>query len=236
MSIGLIGKRECKINDYVTIYIPTLGEIFDFGQREYMGIVTSLVATPYEAMVLLDDMGVDFTTVDDWFVFKAMFSYYATKYKRIKILFGNLDLSLFELAVNKDTGEEVFCDFEHGYIIDKLAQEQICSVLRRVMHLEKNDKIPGNAVTKKYLIEKERKRMRRAAEKDNDQFEDIILALVNTPEYKYNFEESMNLTLYQFNACVKQIQKKISFDHRMNGIYAGTVDASKIDKEDLTWL
>ena len=55
-----------------------------------------------------------------------------------------------------------------------------------------------------------------------------MLALVNTPEYKYNFDESMNLTLYQFNACVKQVQKKISFDHRMNGIYAGTVDVSKI--------
>ena len=236
MRLGLISKRDHKINNYITVHIPTLGEIFDFGQSEYMSIVSSLVATPYEAMVMLDDMGVDFTTVDEWFVFELMFSYFAKKYKRIRIIFGNLDLSLFERAINKETGEDILYDFEHGYIIDRLAQEQISSVLREILQFEKHDKIPGNAITKKYLIDRERRRLRRAANQEKEQLEDLILALVNTPEYKYNFEQSMELTLYQFNACVKQIQKKISFDHRMSGIYAGTVDASKISKEDLTWI
>ena len=85
MSIGLISKKDYKINDYISVHVPTLGEIFDFGQREYMGIVSSLVATPYEAMVMLDDMGIDFTAVDEWFVFELMFSYFASKYKKIKI-------------------------------------------------------------------------------------------------------------------------------------------------------
>ena len=76
-----------------------------------MSIVSSLVATPYEAMVMLDDMGVDFTTVDEWFVFELMFSYFAKKYKRIRIIFGNLDLSLFERAINKETGEDILYDF-----------------------------------------------------------------------------------------------------------------------------
>lgn len=55
MRLGLISKRDHKINNYITVHIPTLGEIFDFGQSEYMSIVSSLVATPYEAMVMLDD-------------------------------------------------------------------------------------------------------------------------------------------------------------------------------------
>ena len=41
MSIGLISKKDYKINDYISVHVPTLGEIFDFGQREYMGIVSS---------------------------------------------------------------------------------------------------------------------------------------------------------------------------------------------------
>ena len=236
MSIGLISKKDYKINDYISVHVPTLGEIFDFGQREYMGIVSSLVATPYEAMVMLDDMGIDFTTIDEWFVFELMFSYFASKYKKIKIIFGDLDLSLFESAIKPETGDKILYDFEHGYTIDRLAQQQISSVLREILVFPKNDKNPGNEVTKKHLLAKERKRIRRAAEKDGNQLEDLMLALVNTPEYKYNFDESMNLTLYQFNARVKQVQKKISFDHRMNGIYAGTVDVSKIDRNDLTWI
>lgn len=236
MKIDLITRKDYRVNDYVSVHIPTLQEVFDFGSREYMGLVSTLVATPYESMVMLDDMGVDFTEVDEWFVFTVMFLYYAKKYRKIEIIFGDLDLSLFQKAVNKETGEDILYDFEHGYIIDRLAQEQISKVLRESLQFEKHDKIPGNATTKRYLIERERRKLRRAAEKGGEQLEDIILALVNTPEFKYNFEQSMDLTLYQFNSCVKQIQKKISFDHRMNGIYAGTVDATKLDKDDLTWI
>ena len=36
MRLGLISKRDHKINNYITVHIPTLGEIFDFGQSEYM--------------------------------------------------------------------------------------------------------------------------------------------------------------------------------------------------------
>ena len=47
----------------------------------------------------------------------------------------------------------------------------------------------------------------------------------------------MDLSIYRFNLSVRQIQKKIAFDNTMIGIYAGSVDTSKLtDKDALSWI
>ena len=60
--------------------------------------------------------------------------------------------------------------------------------------------------------------------------------MVNTSQYKYNFEETLDLTIYQFNESVRQVVRKDGSEKKMSGIYAGTVDAKKINKKDLNWL
>lgn len=47
----------------------------------------------------------------------------------------------------------------------------------------------------------------------------------------------MNLSIYRFNQSYKQIQHKITFDNTMVGVYAGTVDTSKLSIKDiLSWV
>ncbi len=47
----------------------------------------------------------------------------------------------------------------------------------------------------------------------------------------------MNLSIYRFNQSFRQIQQKINFDNTMIGVYAGTVDTSKMSsKESLSWI
>ena len=47
----------------------------------------------------------------------------------------------------------------------------------------------------------------------------------------------MDLSIYRFNQSLKQIQHKIAFDNTMTGVYAGTVDTSKLSNKDyLTWI
>ena len=44
------------------------------------------------------------------------------------------------------------------------------------------------------------------------------------------------LSIYQFNESVRQIIKKIDYDNKMHGIYAGTVSAKDLSQDDWNWL
>ena len=70
----------------------------------------------------------------------------------------------------------------------------------------------------------------------DSQLEELIVALVNTEQYHYGFEGTRELSIYQFNESVRQVIKKIDYDNKMHGIYAGTVSAKDLSQDDLNWL
>ena len=87
-------------------------------------------------------------------------------------------------------------------------------------------------------MEKERKKQKRNAKKPYEPYlERLVIALVNTSEFPYDYESCMDLSIYKFNQSFKQIQQKITFDNTMIGVYAGTVDTSKMSNKDaLSWI
>ena len=110
--------------------------------------------------------------------------------------------------------------------------------IRKINLFEKVKYKPGNESAKKYLLEKERKKQKRNAKKPYEPYlEKLVVALVNTEEFPYNYETCMDLSIYKFNQSFKQIQHKISFNNTMVGVYAGTVDTSKMSNKDiLSWI
>lgn len=98
--------------------------------------------------------------------------------------------------------------------------------------------MPGNDEAKEFRIHLERKKQKRNAGKSYEPYlEKMVVALVNRPEFKYNYEQVNQLTIYQFNRSFEQINTSINFDNTMIGVYAGTVDTSKIkDRSCLSWL
>lgn len=59
----------------LSIRIPTVGAILE-DEFTYYSIVSSLTASPFQYMVQLDDMGIDFTKVSDYKLFKILFLIY----------------------------------------------------------------------------------------------------------------------------------------------------------------
>ena len=88
------------------------------------------------------------------------------------------------------------------------------------------------------LIKKAKRRMKRNANKPYDPYlEKLVVALVNRPEFKYNYEEVMDMSIYRFTQSFKQIKTSITFDNTMVGVYAGTVNTTKLaDKSCLSWI
>ena len=228
-------KAEIVINDFISIQVPKVGEILDDNEDTYYNMVQLLTAMPIDMCVALDDVGIDFSKINDYELFLLMFNVF--KQCDTKLIFGDFDLSPFELAVKESTGKVVLLDPKTEREIDRTVQVNIAETLRKIHHLEKNNRKPGNEEARKYMIERARKKQNRNRRRKHDsQLEDLIVAMVNTEQYKYDFAGTLELSIYQFNESVRQITHKINYSNLMFGIYSGSVSSKDINQDDLNWL
>jgi hypothetical protein len=233
-TINLLYKREYAINQNIKICIPKVREILD-QEDDYYGMVSMLTAMPIDMMVQLDDIGVDFTSINEYELFLLLFS--SLKGRDTSLIFGDLDLNGFSPVVNPQNDCIVLLDSSTGTVIDRNIHWEIAGALRKIHNLKRNNRRPGNKEAREYMIRRAREKMRRRnSQKKESQLEGLIVAMVNTEQFHYDFEGTGDLTIYQFNESVQQVIKKIDYDNLMYGIYAGTVNAKELSQDALNWL
>lgn len=233
-TLNLLYKDRYVINDSISVLIPTVGEVVDH-EDEYYSIVSILTAMPVDLMCELDDSGIDFTTINDYDLFLILFN--SIQEMDTSLVFGDLDLSKFILGVNQQNGKPVMFNPDTGAVIDRLIHGRIAATLRKIHHLKKNKRKPGNQEAKDYMLERARiKKERNKHKSDFSELESLIVALVNTEQFKYNFEEARNMSIYQFNESLHQIVKKVDYEHKMHGLYSGTIDLKGLSQDELNWL
>lgn len=233
-TIHLLYKTSYEVNDNFSIVIPTVGQILDC-ESEYYALVSIFTSMPIDMMVYLDDAGINFSEIDDYQLF-LMLSH-GLKEKDTSLLFNYPSFENFELEQNTDNGDIVFRDPNTGIMIDRGIYNIVSNTLRKIHHMKKDRRKPANEEANKYMIERARAKMKRESKRHKDsELESLIVAMVNTEQFKYNLEETRNLTIYQFNECVLQTQHKIDFDNIVHGIYAGNVDGSKVNPKSLNWM
>lgn len=232
---SLLKLSSIEIIPNLSIRIPSVGEILE-NEQNYYNLITSLTATPFQFMVQLDDMGIDFTKITDYELFLMLFPSFAQG--DMSILFGETDFSDISVCKNKQNNTLVLYSQKNDITIDEFIYTQIADCIRKINNLERENRTSGNDEAKEFRIRLERKKQKRNSKKTYEPYlEKLVIALVNRPEFKYNYEEVEDLTIYQFNQSFKQIQTSISFDNTMIGVYAGTIDTSKIkDKSSLSWI
>ena len=240
VSRSLLNKRYVDINPQIRLYIPTVGEVLD-NEGIYFSLISVLTSSPFQYMVQLDDLGIDFTKITDYQMFLLFFPSVAQS--DISIIFGDLYTQDFIVKPNNQNDTYVLYSPSQNITIDELAYRQIASVLRQVNQLKRNRDKPGTESSKEYLLEKERRHMRNMERRRKNQeyvqseFEKLVVALVNQKDFKYNYEEVKGLSIYNFYQSFKQIQHNIDFTNVMRGVYAGTIDTSKITNKDcLFWI
>lgn len=235
-KLQLFRGKDYKVNDYITIHHPTLEEICEFGEAKYFNVLSCFVATPSNFKVQLDDMGVDYTKISEYELF-LMFCGGLTP-DSTSIFFGDeLDFSSFRLYKNKETGEPILYHMAYDYVIDKVIATIISSYLRTIHFIERKVDIPGNANTRKYIIDSERRRQNRMRNRPYESMlVDLVSAMVNCEQFKYNHKTIWQLPVYTFYDSVRRIQKIKDCNYMMQGIYAGTVDPKKIPQDKLDWM
>ena len=234
---NLLKVRDYPINDKISVHVPTVDEIFEFGDQKYYNMVQSLTSTPFDLMVELDDIGIDYETITDYQLFILMIQSIAANEGDTSILFRDLDLRKFRETEDLRNGEHILWDEENDIKIDQLIAFEICNAFRKIHFWEAPVGKAGNAEAKRYLIERNRMKKKRLAKKPYQSFlENMIISLVNTEEFKYDYESVLDLNIFKLNASWRQIQKKKHWEQTMSGAYFGTVDLSKVNLEKISWL
>lgn len=232
---SLLNLSSVKLLPNLSIRIPTVGEILK-DEQHYFNLITSLTSTPFQYMVQLDDMGIDFTTITSYQLFMILFPSFAQG--DLSILFGDIDFSDIVIETNPQNDSFVLHSHKNNIIIDEFIYSQFVGYIRKINNLKRENRKPGNNEAKKFRINLERKKQKRNANKPYEPYlEKMVIALVNNKDFKYNYEQVDKLTIYKFNQSFEQVKTNINFNNTMIGVYTGTVDTSKIkDKSCLSWL
>ena len=214
--------------------VPKVGDVLE-DEDNYYTLVSMLTAMPIDLMVQLDSIGVDFTKINEYELFLYLFP--SIQQMDTSLIFGDLDLKKFQLGVSEQNGQVIFEDVEAGIRIDRAIHYRIAAILRKLHGLERDNRTPGNEEAKSYMLERAKRKMARHANRATDsQLEMYIISLVNSPEYKYDYEGTKKLTIYQFNQSLHQVIHRVDYSNRMFGVYSGTVSSKEIPKENLTWI
>ena len=239
---SLLNKTSIQITDKILLRIPTVGEILN-NEEIYFSLVSIMTSTPFQYMVQLDDLGIDYTQITDYQMFKLFFPVYAQQ--DISIIFGDLYLKDIALYHDHSTNLDVLYSPTSDVKIDEFVYFNLAKAMRQMNELKYERKKPKGEHTKKYLLEKERRhlknleiiRKRKGIEYRQSELEKLVIALVNNNHFKYDYNSVESLSIYNFYQSYKQIQHEINFNNVMRGVYAGTIDTNKLqDKTCLSWI
>ena len=262
---GLLFRGDnFKVNDYIAISNPTLNEIYSYnknnlkfpqGEIGYYSMVNQLCSIPSDMKSLLFDKGIDYEKITDFELF-CMLAPNLEK-SQTEILFGDLDFKKFKLCTKTENDELCLAqsishndknaslfkrhkqNVEDYIIIDKYTYLVIVSYLRTLHNLTPKYEFAGTETTKKILIELDRQEraLRKDSNKEPEYFLlNLISVLVNTSGFKYNHTTVWDLNLYAFMDSVGRFLMNQDINNKLRGIYAGTLDVSKLDKKELNWF
>lgn len=179
------------INDHIKVLQPTIKQIAEFGEKEFFSVVHTVTAIPSDMKANLWDMGLDWMEVDDFELF-VMLSQTLTP-DRTKLLFGNLDFTKLKPYNHPHVEDEIIlADKETGVLIDKMIYLRIVSYLRKAFNITPKVEKAANKMTKKILIEEDRKRIEFNKDKP---FKSFLLPLISSVKVKQGYTKDYVLNM-----------------------------------------
>lgn len=227
--------KDYKINDKIILKSPSVGDIIDFGEKEYYSMVHTLTCIPSDMKSQLDDLGINYMDISDFELF-VLLARGLTRDKTY-LLLGDLDLSKFETVVSQENDELCLYDKENDILIDKLVYMNMVGYIRLLHNIKPKIEKAANETTRKILIEISRQKLeKQKKEPYKSQLKDLISGMMRYPGFKYKSWELQQCSLYEFMDAVQGAQIYVSTTALLQGMYSGMVDTSKINKKEFNWL
>lgn len=207
---------------------PTIGEIEEYGEKEYFGIIKMLTSTPADRKVdIWDSLHIYWDQMDEFELFISVFLSLCSQ--NMSILMPSVDFSSFRTVVNPNTKEFMLIN-QDKVKIDRAIFTLLTNYLRDVHQMKKNRETGYDDFTKDCMIEDDRYDMQVAVKKP---FQSIILPFASYLSLKIGFHGIWDVPIGAFFYDMMRDQKIRNYENLTRGIYSGCVDIKKINKNDL---
>lgn len=222
-----------KINDYITITLPRIGELVKYGEREYFSIVQTITAIPSEMKSQLWDIGLDWTQLENFQLFMMLVP--TLSKDKTSIIFGDLDFTAMRPFENRNNDTVVLADPATGIVIDELAYGRIHSYLCSAHNLTKKVEKAANEFTKKFMIEEDRQKIEYSKKQP---YKSMLKNLISAVKCRqgYTLDYIRNMGIVEFFDDVSRLQIIVQSDALLQGSYSGMVDTKKIPQKNFDWL
>lgn len=220
------------INDYVTIRIPTVGEVVQYGEKQYYSMIQRITAIPSDMKASLFDMGLDWTKVEDFQLFMMFAPTFSQK--ETSIIFGDLDLQAMRPFDNHQNGTVILANPDTGAIIDELAYGKIQAYLCAAHNITKKVEKAANEFTKKFMIDEDRQKIAYQAKQP---YKSMLRPLISAVKCRmgYTLDYVKQMGLFEFFDDLNRLSIITQSDALLQGSYSGMVDTSKIPKKNFDW-
>jgi len=226
---------DYRINDVIYIHQPKVGEIIDMGEKEYYGMLSAFTAIPSHLKAQLWEKQINWMDISDFDLFCMLVR--SVKPEQSSLLFGEeLDFTKFYPYLNTQNNMIILED-DNGVRIDVNLYNGIAQYLRKMHGIVPKVEKAANKVTWKVLIRESQMNLAANAKKPyKSTMQPMLSSMVNSPGYKYNLKETMDIGIVEFMDSIKRVQT-INYARDLTlGMYMGNIDSTKIDKKQLNWL
>ena len=236
-----------KVNDFITIYQPTIGQIIELGDLRFYSSLYPFTCNTTSMRVSLWKDGLDWNKVSDFELFIMLHP--NMDFQALSIVFKDFDFSILRPIKHEDT-KTVSLDYvesddsgnitvdvpvvtERDYIV---MAEYIRTMLNQHPKVER---AKGKA-TKEAIIEEDLMNLEYAKKKgdsDHSILLPLISSMVNHPGFKYKKKELIDVGIVEFMDSVQRLQLYENITALMSGVYSGMLDTSKMNlSKELNWL
>lgn len=242
-TLNLLRGRDFKVNNYITMHIPKLGQICDYGEADYFSMVTMLCSVGVSLCWQLEKIGIPFDEISDYDLFiRILCRHYNTE--QTSILFGNtVDFSkTVPCLINKDNDKIVLTQEIDGDVKIVFTEDDynvVVKALRGMHGFKRDDRVAGTASCRRAFIEDAEMEYQAALqeEKKSSTLLPLISSMTNMEGFKFNIDEIWDMNIFAFMDSVKRIEKIKNANLLLQSGYSGFgVDLKKIKKEELNYM
>ena len=229
------------VKGVITIYQPTIGDVVALGESIFNATLRIFTTNTTANRLELWKSGLDWNIVSDFELFCML--YRSINNKASKLIFKDLDFSLFKVLPRDVNGETVIYlyDEEHDIEINENVYHHISQYLRNVFNTFPEEKITTDEIMKKWFIRKDERQLeidknKKDEDVDKNSIQPLISACVNHPGFKYKLSELKNVGICEFYDSVQRLQVYENTTSLMKGMYSGMIDSKKIRPEDYNFM
>lgn len=221
--------NEYRLNDDLVIRQPTMDEIIQYGEQSYWQLVNCITIISSDMKSELWDAGKYWGDVPDFELFYLMTR--GLSPDKTKILFGD-KIDFREFGWYKQTNNDIYCMYNQrtGLKMDELLYAKMFKYVAAIHGIVKKPEFAANEITKKFMIDEDRGKKRKAAKKE---YVSTLFPLFSylSAANKYTLKDLKEMKIFVFLDSVKRNCAVSNANLLLNGIYAGRVDGDKVSKK-----